>query len=283
MRFTAAVPRLVPSPCRALSYMDSGARRVIDASGLRVQLRKPTVDDGIRAERERFLVVGDRRVDPSGAGQRGGETEMIGRATGFPIDRLLPERRGAIVAALGGAQRGLFLQDIERDVATPVGQHLTLRLLDALELPRGLFPVPQPHQRGRQRISRLGVGSLTARPRAAAPSPPGCTGQHSDESGRRRHGHPHPGDRSAVRRRAPRMPRRRGPAAEAHRPGTCARPDRWGLHGPNARTPRRRRRSRPRPRPIDQSMHGTDFVPRPRPHAASSNSRRASANRLRRS
>ena len=92
--------------------MGPGARRVVDASDLRVQLRKPTVDGGIGAERERFLVVCDRRVGPSGACQRGGETEMIGRSTGFPIDRLLPERRGAIVAALGGAQRGLFLQDI---------------------------------------------------------------------------------------------------------------------------------------------------------------------------
>ena len=224
------MPRLVTSPCSALSYM-ALARA---ASSMRPTFAYSSASrrytTGSAPSASRLLVVCDRRVDPSGACQRGGETEMIGRSAGFPIDRLLPERRGAIVAALGGAQRGLFLQDIERHVATPVGQHLTLRLLDALELPRGLLRVPQPHQRGGQRISRLGVvrRQLDRAPqrRHRLVVPAGVQMNLADAG----MGIRHPGDRSAARRRAPRMPRRRGPAAEAHRPGTCARPDRWGLH-----------------------------------------------------
>ena len=139
--FTGA-PRLVTLPCSALSYMSLARAASSMRPSLRVQLRELTVDERIRAEREGDFVLLRSPSRPSGARQRGGELQVIGRPTWFALDRLSPERHGALVAALGGAQRRLFL-DVERHGATPVGQLPSLRLLDALELLRRLSSVSQ--------------------------------------------------------------------------------------------------------------------------------------------
>ena len=75
-----------------------------------------------------------------------------------------------VVAALGGAQRRLFLQDIQDMVRRRSASIWRCACSTRSNSCAASRVLPEPHQRSGQRISRFGVVRRTDRRRAAAPS-----------------------------------------------------------------------------------------------------------------